>query len=304
MFLKFLRFLLNWSEPTGKPTRDCVMVFDHTSYYDAIIMLLYSDHVHFMCAMKPQFFTWFSRPILHFLGFIEAPRLEDRGLGGVEALVKTIKTCIKPHKPNVFLISPKGTIQKAEWRSGYRHIAHGLQWPLCAAIVNFDTKSLHVSELVDQCPEKVLLEALGQGCPLDSSKSNCLGSMADAHNVGLVDLVCLSNVSMLWPLYKALVLGHWLTVGFGLLNLVYSWAYHASKETCGQKMDSFWARVSMIFVFLRYPITVVSAFCLALASLAYCKGIPRIAQRPRGLYVYWHTLFHIFISMFIYTMIR
>ena len=84
--LSYIRYGLGWSEPTNVPQENCVIVCGHTTYWDAIIMMLYTADMPCVALIKPQMMEGFLAPFLRSFGFMAAPKLEDRGTGGVKRL--------------------------------------------------------------------------------------------------------------------------------------------------------------------------------------------------------------------------
>lgn len=152
VFTKCVLMLLGWSLPTSelfsKITKNnrIVGVFSHTSYLDFYIMILYklsypNELKHVRTLVKPQPFEyagWFLRKI----GAIPSTRIEEKRGGAVTRIVSELKQNPKC----LFLISPKGTIIKAEWRSGYFVIAKELDAELIAMGFDYEKKCIVVSE--------------------------------------------------------------------------------------------------------------------------------------------------------------
>jgi hypothetical protein len=122
-----------------------VIIFSHTSYADFFILSLYllanpSELVRVKILIKPQVFQYFGF-LLKRLGSIPATRLEDKNGGAVDRIIKEVGD-----DPCLFLISPKGTIVRAPWRSGYYHIAQGLQAQIRVAGLDYEKKKVILFE--------------------------------------------------------------------------------------------------------------------------------------------------------------
>ena len=70
-----------------------------------------------------------------------------------------------------FLLSPKGTIARREWRSGYYHIARTLGAPLLAAGLDYEKRSIIVSTAIspdntEETVKEFLYQKLGDIVPL------------------------------------------------------------------------------------------------------------------------------------------
>ncbi len=123
-----------------------VVVFSHTSYVDFYILLLYLfsepgklDNVKIL--VKPQPFAY-AGWILRKLGAIPATKVSEKNGGAVNRIVNQLKN----QETFILLLSPKGTILKQEWRSGYYHIANELNAQIIAAGLDYETKSIHLSQ--------------------------------------------------------------------------------------------------------------------------------------------------------------
>ena len=121
---------VGWSIPPIDLIKDFtdskrVVLFSHSSYWDFVLLLLYWAAVppivkDMYVVMKPQPFKylgWLLEPT-----FIPATSITDRGLGFVESTTRRFqgKTTFQ------LMLSPKGTIIDAPWRSGWYYLARNL----------------------------------------------------------------------------------------------------------------------------------------------------------------------------------
>lgn len=126
-----------------------VCVFSHTSYYDFFFMVLYylsypKELKNLKTLIKPDYFKyigWF----LYRIGGIPSTNIAYKNGGNVIKIVDVLKSS----KSSQLLISPKGTICKGDWRSGYFHIAKLLKAPLIAIGVDYDDKKINIGSLID-----------------------------------------------------------------------------------------------------------------------------------------------------------
>lgn len=136
----FILYIMGWSFLDDRAYRyindnpRMVCVFSHTSYYDFYLMILYYlSHPHKLSNLKtlinPYYFTYIGF-LLKLVGGIPAKNVDII----VEELLK--------EKQSHFLISPKGTIVQGEWRSGYYHIAKGLNCPILALGLDYELKKI------------------------------------------------------------------------------------------------------------------------------------------------------------------
>jgi hypothetical protein len=158
-----LNYLAKWDR--------IVVVFSHTSYIDFYIMILYMlaypRELKFVkILVKPQPFKY-AGWLLRKFGAIPATRVDSNQGGAVARIVEELQKDDR----TLFLISPKGTIVRREWRSGYYHIAKALKAPLMASGLDYEHRTIVISDVVSfEEPESVvkdhLYERLGQIVPL------------------------------------------------------------------------------------------------------------------------------------------
>ena len=94
--------------------------------------------------------------VLTAIGGIPATMIKEKNGGAVERIVHELKIC----KRSRFLISPKGTIVKGAWRSGYFHIAKQLEANLVAIGMDYEKKCVFIGQIVSHKLEEVQIKAL------------------------------------------------------------------------------------------------------------------------------------------------
>lgn len=123
-----------------------VVLFSHTSYWDFYILLLYmitypKELKHVRILIKPQPFQYFGR-LLRYFGAIPSTKVEEKKGGAVDRITQELNK----NREFLFLISPKGTIMKKEWRSGYFHIARDLGANIAVAGLDYQSKCVFLSD--------------------------------------------------------------------------------------------------------------------------------------------------------------
>jgi hypothetical protein len=303
--IAYLRYILGWSKPTNVPQESCVIVCGHTSYWDGIITVLYRSEIPCVALIKPQLLEGFLGPFLKWLGFIPAPKLEDRGAGGVQQIVATLRALqATSPTPIRLLISPKGTIQNRPWRTGYQHIAKELEWPIKVLGVDYSKRSLTI---VDSSGTDIpaLQQQLGQFCPLVPSRCEypilCDYDSWELHCP--MDLILISNLCMLGPAFQALWFNHIGIFTQTMITLYISWIYHLSRESQYVLLDSLIAKAGAVYWLytFRESLTLMTTILVAVPAIRglyhYQIGTPRISGVSRGNYIYHHTLFHLWMSI-------
>ncbi|MFK5969305.1 MAG: hypothetical protein QM487_04190 [Candidatus Marithrix sp.] len=149
-----------------------VCIYAHTSYVDFFILLLYTLAYHnkigfIKTLIKPQAFKY-AGGLLTKLGGIPSSKLENRGSNGTVRIAEELDKFDK----FAFLISPKGSIKKVEWRTGYYHIAKLLKCPIMIATLDYEQKCIISSDSIDPLVEseenckEFLKDKLSQSVPL------------------------------------------------------------------------------------------------------------------------------------------
>lgn len=122
--------------------RRAVLIFSHTSYVDFWILVLYlfaypKQLAHIRTLVKPQPFAYMGWLLRRF-GAIPATKVEDKQGGAVDRIISELQS-----QPDwLFLISPKGTILKRDWRSGYYNIAKAFNAPIMVTGADYEKKCL------------------------------------------------------------------------------------------------------------------------------------------------------------------
>jgi 1-acyl-sn-glycerol-3-phosphate acyltransferase len=144
------RFLLKnsgWKPPSDElieimnKNKKLVIVYPHTSHYDGLLMILYKKaypdfgrHIKFL--IRPDLT---EIPLLgKFLisnGAIPSTFIQIKNGGRTKEIIDYLNT----KDEFKFLISPKGTIRKSEWKTGYYYITKGTNANILALGLNYQT---------------------------------------------------------------------------------------------------------------------------------------------------------------------
>lgn len=133
-FAKIILTILGWKTTINpeaykilKEHKRIIVLYPHTTYWDFFfcIMYLLTDK-----KMWSRAVILVNPGVMHKFGFIlrhlrclESSRLEDRNSGKTQKIINFLKE----KDDFIFLMSPKGTVQKAEWRSGWYHISKSIE---------------------------------------------------------------------------------------------------------------------------------------------------------------------------------
>lgn len=214
---RFILFTIGWSLVDDdifahiKKHNRTVLIYAHSSYMDFFIVLLYIfsypdrliNNLKILVQPRPfKYFGWFLR----YIGGIPASRLEDRNGGAVSRIAEELK----PFNEFLLLISPKGTISKAPWRTGYYHIAKALDVPLMIGAFDYEKRISCVSEPISsQLSESevraYLLSKLADVVPLHPEASDTQLRPYDPNKIGIVDTYhLLKCISVYYLIYMIL----------------------------------------------------------------------------------------------------
>jgi 1-acyl-sn-glycerol-3-phosphate acyltransferase len=151
--------------------RRVVLVFSHTSYADFYLMILYllaypRELKYMRTLVKPQPFEYMGW-LLRKLGAIPATKYDEKNGGATPRIVSELKS----NDECIFLISPKGTIVRREWHSGYYYIAKELDARLMAAGLDYEEKRVVISGDIstdedEPVVKEYLYKELGEIVPL------------------------------------------------------------------------------------------------------------------------------------------
>jgi hypothetical protein len=141
--------LMGW-EPLGEDEcrvlRECprfVLVYPHTSKVDFVILVLYwlsnlTIRERARVLINNYHMERYGR-VLGWFGGID--RGKEKG-GGVERITKVLEGEGKV----ILLISPKGVIEKGEWKSGYYYLAKGLECPIVAGGLDYSERRITLTQ--------------------------------------------------------------------------------------------------------------------------------------------------------------
>jgi hypothetical protein len=127
-----------------------LFIYPHTSYFDFVICVLYAIAYpevssFFWIPVKPQLFgkNFLLDKFLFLLHMFPATPLEQRNKG----FVSSVSSKILEKERAYLLLSPKGTISKKKWRSGYFYLAKGANMSIHPFGLDYRTKSVVLSSL-------------------------------------------------------------------------------------------------------------------------------------------------------------
>src|SRR4029078_5469197 len=170
---KLILKLMGWSPLTDQKLRILndhnylVCVFSHTSFYDSLLMVLYYFAHPELKNLKTLISPHYYYNIFKYVGGIPAASIYTKNGGQLSPIVDQIKQSNKAQ----FLISPKGSILKKEWRTGYYYIAKQLNAPFCCLGMDYEQKKVYIGNVISNDKsekeiKKLLYKDLSQIVPL------------------------------------------------------------------------------------------------------------------------------------------
>jgi 1-acyl-sn-glycerol-3-phosphate acyltransferase len=189
-------YIIGWKPliNTLLPKKRYIMVFSHTSYYDFTIMLLYKfAYPHYFSDLKvlikPDYFeTSIGNYLLTSIGGIRATHIDNRNGGATHRIVEQLQN----QDSFKFLISPKGTILKGDWRTGYYHLAKQLNAQFVAVGLDYQFKHIYMGKpilnIYDEPHIKDLLyKDLGNIIPLYPDREIMQLKPHDTTNISVIN---------------------------------------------------------------------------------------------------------------------
>ena len=155
VWARTILFIMGWRSIDDKvwthvsKHKHSVAIFAHTAYADFYILCLYllanPGRMGFVrVLMKPDPFVYAER-LLRAFGCIPAGKMSERDSGSSNRIVTELHTA----DHTMLLLSPKGTIVKGEWRSGWYHIARALPGPIVVVGLDYERKCALITDYID-----------------------------------------------------------------------------------------------------------------------------------------------------------
>lgn len=139
----------------------CIIIYPHTSRADFLLYLAYYEKYNLLQSrakvlVNPKFMErwgWLADGF----GGISSTDVNVRGGNAVERICEELSK----HEEFLFFISPKGCLEKREWRSGYYHIARRLNCPIAVGGFDYNKKRFIIKEpfsvnglSIEECEER------------------------------------------------------------------------------------------------------------------------------------------------------
>jgi len=308
-----IELLLGWKKLNHYPKKKCVIVFSHTSYWDLLIWFLYFRNTSFVL-VNPNYYNWATKWIYNALNLIPSTRIEDKGLGLVGYLSKRFK-----EGDCSLILSPKGTVKKKEWKTGYYHIARGLGVKIYPFILDFEKREGYFGP---PCDPNTNTEPWCKDFLITQFKKGVEFNLENVEYARDYDIITQNPYERIFPFDFCLVsllvfIPHILILlkhnyyglgGLGSIALASSFIYHYRQEGENKPVKYIrWVELGSVYstfimILLRaYPYyRTLSYSCYLTFLLGYIFlrcGYHRELQKKRGRYTLYHSVYHILVAL-------
>ena len=304
-----IKTLFGWTLPTQPPEKS-IIVFPHTSYWEVLVWLLVSKKNMFLLT-NPNYYNWASQWIYKTLHLIPSTQIEEnQGRGLVSELVKRYKD-----SDISLLLSPKGTIKKKTWKTGYYYLAHGLGVKIYPLILDYEKRIGYFGEPCDPnsqdetgCKD-FLIAQFKKGVEfnlknVEYERKYDITTQNPYERIFPFDFCVISLLAFVPYLLLLVKHNHYLLSGLGSTALVSSFIYHYRQEGYKKPVENI-RRVEHASVYATVILSVfkVAPFYRKLGYSFYLSlllsyfflrcGYPRAPRKPRGKYLLYHSIYHL-----------
>jgi len=307
-----LETILGWETQPHYPDKKRIIVFSHTSYWDVIVWLILfkKSSTNSFVLFDPRYYTWATKWLYDLLHCIPSTRLENRGGGLIGQLVERFR-----HKNESICLSPKGTVKKKAWRTGYYHLARKLSVKIYPLIIDYEERKIWFGEPCDPnnntepwCQE-FLVNQFKTGVDFNVENLEYLhpynAVLQNPYERLFPFDFCLVSLLLFLPqIFILLIHNYYLLGGMSCVAFTSAFVYHYYHE--GNKKNIKWIRLleigsvySTFFLILLKAIPyykTLSYSCYSTLLLGYfflrC-GYKRDSTKKRGKYHIYHSIFHI-----------
>jgi len=321
--LEYSRNILGWKTELTLPAKSSVAVFSHTSYLDIIPALLYLDYLcqgQFQCMLVVKD-AWYMKLLELLIDVIYAPSIHNRGGNGLENIADQVMEKRNPEKKLLIPVSPKGTIKKANWRTGYYYLAKKLNCDVIVFTPDFAKRCVVTSPPLSpndyscQEMERYLKEYFAKTGSINIENLEYTNStFCCPYESCLPFDFCVVSLFCFFP-YVVLTFtrtSNYLLQFFSTYCFYYSLLYHMNYEysniddiTIYEQLKRKESNLVYATIFLQlyesrnksdmhlFPFLVA----LICGLFFYLNSIPREHNRSRGKYALFHGFFHVCASI-------
>lgn len=338
--LNIIRYFLGWSnEIINISNKDSfVCVYTHTSLWDIFIYILYMDvlqknKLNSFFIIKPQLKNWYYYPLLYILNIYKnftpvfAPSIHIKGTNSVSHISDQISNHIYSNSSNyIVVISPKGTIKKQQWRSGYYYISKNLNIKIRPLFIDLTNRKLILGDPID--PYEKTLEDCNLYLQSNLSKYTSINQNNVEYNTNYIDynmccpyestlpfnLCTVSMITFIPYIYKLYSLNYYFGTVLSLISFTIALFYHINNEyiypndsiklMSYNKIDTYRLYESLstkiviiyqLFININNNKPIITLPILLSSFIGmffYINSSPRGYNIYRGKYTLFHSFFH------------
>ena len=313
--------IFGWKDPIldDLPKEPGIIIFAHASYWDIFLIMIYiqcNGLKNMYCLVRPDLVKWYFAPLRWILKMIYAPSIHNKNSNSLSQIIEQFKNADStPDNPKFLLLSPKGTVKKKEWRSGYYYIAQTLNLKIYPGLYDLTNRKIKFGLPVD--PNKCNFEEATRNLQEQMGKYRVI-NMENAEyeindpngcpyeSVLPFDFCCVSLLSFIPFLVGCYNRGYYFQLAYTLLTLCVAWRYHLDKEgtiypkyvNIYQNIESGMAATGILYHFFsnfyEYGYIPTNFFAVyVFAIFFYLNSAPRGCGTHRGKYAIFHSFYHI-----------
>lgn len=145
----------------AKRYKRSIIIYPHTSRADFLLYLAYYEKYNLLQSrakvlVNPKFMERWGF-LADAFGGVASTDINVKGGNAVERICEELSK----HEEFMFFISPKGCLEKRDWRSGYYHIARRMNCPIAVGGFDYNKKRFVVKEpfsvndmTIEECQER------------------------------------------------------------------------------------------------------------------------------------------------------
>ena len=304
-----IKTLLGWKKLKDYPKEKCVIVFPHTSYWDLLIWIIFFEKNMFLLA-NPNYYNWATKWIYTALNLIPSTCLEETGLGFVRQLIQRFKG-----NEDSIILSPKGTIKKKKWKTGYYYIARELGVKIYPFILDFEKREGWIGDPCDPIKntepwcQEFLLTQFKKGVEFNLENVEYRNHTSHPYELIFPFDFCLTSLILFIP-HILILLKHnyFLMGGLGSIALASASVYHYYREgdeknVKNVRLIELWSTYATFILILlkampHYRTLSYSCYLnFILGFFFYRCGCNRHSSKKRGKYIIYHSFYHLLISL-------
>ena len=258
--------------------------------------------------INPNYYTWATKWIFDLLHCIPSTCIKKRNGGLISHLVERFM-----YKNESICLSPKGTVKKRPWRTGYYHLARELDVNIYPFVIDYEERKAWLgnpcnpNDNTEQWCQEFLVAQFQNGVEFNLDNVEYprkTPSKYPYEHIFPFDFCLVSLLAFLPQIYILIQHGYYLLGGASWISFCSAFVYHYYHE--GNKKNIKWVRlIEQTSVYVTFCLILLNAFphyktwgysCYLTLLVGYfflrC-GYGRNPTTKRGKYYIYHSIFHI-----------